>query len=152
MRKMTFAKYQIEEVRAVRKELDDALCRDYPLLFKDRHGDKKDTLMCWGFECGDGWEPLIRVLCSSLMWDGRTGKDRTDPPVVVQVKEKFGTLRFYVHGGNERDWDKISFAEVLSSTICEACGATANVSQSNGWVKTRCLTCHQEEGNIPYGN
>ena len=49
--------------------------------------------MCWGFSCGDGWYLLIDRLCSSLQWDTDTNKY---PQVVAtQVKEKYGTLRFY---------------------------------------------------------
>ena len=44
----------------MRKELDDALCRDFPLTFRDRHASMQVTCMCWGFDVGDGWEPLIR--------------------------------------------------------------------------------------------
>lgn len=140
----------------MKKELDEALCKDFPLLFRDRHGDMRQTLMCWGFECGDGWEPLIRALCSSLMWDGSDFKNnhvRQNPPTVVQVKEKFGTLRFYANSVTEKDDHLISFAEYLSGTVCEECGATVRVTQSKGgWIRTRCLECHQENGDIPYGN
>ena len=75
----------------MKKELDDKLCKDFPVLFKDRHGDMSKTLMCWGFNCGDGWYALIYKLCKDLV--------KIDPVlVVVQVKEKFGGLRFYVGG------------------------------------------------------
>ena len=138
------------------KELDAALCSKYPLLFKDRHGDMRETLMCWGFACDDGWYPLIDALCSSLMWDGHNFENnhiRVDPPIVVQVKEKFGTLRFYVDNATKEDRIKIDFAEFLSGTICESCGATRDVSRTKGgWVKTRCLTCQREAGDIEYGN
>ena len=43
----------------MRKDLDDALVRDFPLTFRDRNGGTRVTCMCWGFP-GDGWEPLIR--------------------------------------------------------------------------------------------
>lgn len=49
-------------------ELDDALCRAHPTLFAQRHGDRRTTAMCWGFECGDGWYGLISSLCELLSW------------------------------------------------------------------------------------
>jgi hypothetical protein len=49
----------------VRQELDEALVRDFPLLYRDRHGDMRSTCMVWGFP-GDGWEPLIRRLSERL--------------------------------------------------------------------------------------
>jgi len=140
----------------MKKELDEALCRKYPALFKDRHGNIRETLMCWGFECGDGWYHLIDTLCASLMWDGRDFEHnhvRQDPPTVVQVKEKFGGLCFYIGGGTDEDYAKISLAGRLSYQICENCSTMADVSQTKGgWIITRCLTCHREAGDLDYGN
>ncbi len=39
----------------MRQDLDAALVRDFPNLYRDRHGDTRDTRMCDGFSCGDGW-------------------------------------------------------------------------------------------------
>ena len=33
------------------------------------------TLMCWGFECGDGWFALIDTLCASLMHPVKQARD-----------------------------------------------------------------------------
>jgi len=49
------------------KLLDQKLCEDFPEIFKNRRGDMRVTAMCWGFECGDGWEPLIRATCDQIM-------------------------------------------------------------------------------------
>lgn len=46
--------------------LDAALVKKYPKIFANRFGDPKETLMCWGFECGDGWYDLIDVLCYKI--------------------------------------------------------------------------------------
>ena len=48
------------------ENLDKKLCERYPKIFRDRHGDMKETLMCWGFECGDGWYNIINQLCSNI--------------------------------------------------------------------------------------
>jgi len=50
----------------VTQELDEALCSKYPKIFKNRHGDMKETLMCWGFECGDGWYNVLDSLCGNI--------------------------------------------------------------------------------------
>ena len=31
----------------MRKELDEALCAKYPLIFRDRHANMQVTAMCW---------------------------------------------------------------------------------------------------------
>jgi hypothetical protein len=60
----------------MRKELDEALCAKYPLIFKDRHADMRTTAMCWGLECGDGWYNIIDILCGLLTSDYRHAESR----------------------------------------------------------------------------
>lgn len=64
-------------------------------------------------------------------------------PVAVQVKEKFGTLRFYVNGGNEKAYNYIEFAEALSGSTCEECGAPGT-TRGGGWIRTLCDR-HEDE-------
>jgi hypothetical protein len=71
----------------VRKELDEALCAKYPLIFKDRNADMRTTAMCWGLECGDGWYNIIDVLCGLLTSDYRQAKSRYD-----SIKDKVGQV------------------------------------------------------------
>ena len=58
-------------------------------------------------------------------------------PRATQVKEKYGTLRFYVDGASEEQWAYITFAEAMSAVTCEVCGDRGRRNQS-GWVVTRC--------------
>lgn len=58
-------------------------------------------------------------------------------PVVMQVKEKFGGLRFYVNGAIDKHWDYIHFAESMSYRICEECGSPGK-TYTNGWHRTLC--------------
>jgi len=155
----------------MRKELDEALCAKYPLVFKDRNADMRTTAMCWGFECGDGWYNIIDTLCSHLTSDYRQAKSRYDDikdklgqsnwrkdiitqevideakakmdeeaskvPVAVQVKEKFGGLRFYVQAATDKHYNYISFAESMSYKTCEECGAPGK-TYTDGWHMTLC--------------
>ena len=158
----------------MRKELDEALCAKYPLIFRDRNADMRTTAMCWGFECGDGWYNIIDVLCGTLCSEWLSAKSRYDfikdrvgekmygnasgdiitqgeidlrkqimdeeaskVPVAVQVKEKFGGLRFYVQAATDKHYNFISFAESMSYRTCEQCGAPGK-RYSMGWHKTLC--------------
>ena len=58
----------------------------------------------------------------------------------TQVKEKYGGLRFYVFGGDDKIDALISFAESMSECTCEECGrpGTQNVG---GWIRTLCDIC-----------
>jgi hypothetical protein len=62
----------------MRRELDEALCAKYPLVFKDRNENMMHTAMCWGFECGDGWYNIIDILCGLLTNDYRSAQSRYD--------------------------------------------------------------------------
>src|SRR3990172_3799704 len=50
----------------MKKKLDEKLVKDFPLLYADRNKDIGSTAMCWGFDCDDGWEPILRDLSSKL--------------------------------------------------------------------------------------
>jgi hypothetical protein len=58
-------------------------------------------------------------------------------PKVVQIKEKFGTLRFYIDNGNETSFAITSYAEHMSETTCEKCGNVGR-TYTIGWHKTLC--------------
>jgi hypothetical protein len=69
----------------MRRELDEALCAKYPLVFKNRNADMRTTAMCWGLECGDGWYNIIDILCGLLTSDYRNAKSRYE-----FIKDKVG--------------------------------------------------------------
>jgi hypothetical protein len=69
------------------------------------------------------------------------------PPISVgidQIKEKFGGLRFYYHGGDKVIDGMTSLAESLSYRICESCGSTKDVGQTQGWIYTVCKSCYDK--------
>jgi hypothetical protein len=63
----------------------------------------------------------------------------------IQVKEKYGGLRFYATGCSREQHAAISFAESWSYNICEKCGSTKDVSQTEGWIRTLCMECLNSE-------
>ena len=48
------------------KELQDKLYADFPGIFRETSLGMRETCMCWGCECGDGWEMIIRRLCEAI--------------------------------------------------------------------------------------
>jgi len=84
------------------------------------------------------------------------GNLRTVPAPVPQVtldqvKEKFGTLRFYYTGGDDVINGMVRMAEAMSGTTCEGCGNVAetiwprgNNGGIGGWVRTICNPCNDK--------
>lgn len=129
-------------------ELDKSLVEKYPLIFRDRHADMKVTAMCWGFECDDGWYWLIDNLCESIQsYIDNNKPNKVNQIVAVQVKEKYGGLRFYYDGGNDFISGMVRLAENLSYKTCEICGSTKNITQTDGWIRTLCNSCLREGSN-----
>ena len=93
----------------------------------------KNNLMGFGYECDKGWFPLIQELIDKL-------NKLPDEIEVLQVKEKYAGLRFYVTGASEKADNIISTYETYSYHLCEYCGKfwSAKERVSHGWVKTLC--------------
>jgi hypothetical protein len=140
-------------------ELETQLFETYHKIFKEKDLPETQTCMCWGVSCGDGWFTLLDKLCAWLQF--QTDKNAYPQVVADQVKEKFGTLCFYYHledteaslknqeGAYPRNTEylagAVSFAESLSGTICECCGAPGTVSSNSRWVSCRCSKCRGEK-------
>ena len=64
----------------------------------------------------------------------------------VQVKEKFGLLRFYTNYSNDEINNIIYFAELLTSKICYNCASFKNVKMVHGgWVIYLCQDCRKKK-------
>lgn len=115
-------------------ELDKVLCEKYPKIFRDRHADMKETCMCWGFDHGDGWYKIVDELCDKIQ---KHCDERGFQVVALQVKEKFGSLRFYIGPANDYVFDLISEAEHKSIETCEQCGQPGKI-RGTGWMYSAC--------------
>lgn len=90
-------------------------------------------------ECEDGWRDLLERACSRI----EAALDRRTTFRVVQIKEKFGTLRLYWEGRlSEKATMKVEEATALararSACTCELCGAEGLLYNRGGWFATRC--------------
>lgn len=113
----------------MRIELESVLCDRYPNLYRCKSAEIPTTAMVWGFEHGDGWFGIIDSL-SIVLAD-------LDPDVQVkQVKEKFGTLRFYIDTGSKAAGAAICAADAFSARICETTGRPGVLFAEGGWFST----------------
>lgn len=84
----------------------------------------------------DGWFELLDNLCRDITLE--LARDlEVEPVVALQIKEKFGGLRFYYSGGNSVIDALVSQAENASYKICEQCGQPGR-ARHGGWIKTLC--------------
>lgn len=123
----------------MKRELDEKLFNDFPLLY-DKRADVRSSCMAFGFECGDGWYQLIRELSEKLypLVTSYQCIEGEVAPRVVQVKEKYGTLRFYMDCSTEEMDDIIHEYEDRSCEICETCGKPGELDQNTCWLSTVC--------------
>lgn len=129
------------------------LAIQWPELFEKAHIDH--------IECGDGWYDIIYTLCDVIssevtnlsrkikyLTENSPEFDSTELkrqlelsiellPTIQQVKEKFGTLRFYVDYTTDRVDNYIEFAERMSAKTCEVCGNPGTM-RSTRWLKVLC--------------
>jgi hypothetical protein len=90
---------------------------------------------------GPGWQPLIEALHRDL--------SAVAPGYeIMQIKEKFGGLRYYIvlinnvtDAQRRAAYELVDTAERASQTICEECGTTEGVTNSAayGWYRTLCV-------------
>ena len=116
-----------------------ALYEAFPRLYRGRAKPLTESLMAFGFECGNGWFQIIWDLSAAIeKLAVEEGHADEGWPEVVQVKEKFGTLSFYVHGAvTDEMWNCIQEANCKSAHTCEVCGAPGKLYTS-GWLYTAC--------------
>jgi hypothetical protein len=118
----------------------------------------------WGkwVSCDSGWDWILDDLDRKLSY--------LDPEYQLnQVKEKFGTLRFYYQAQAAKDVvselmdDAVRTAEHYSAYTCEICGgcsvygsaskgivfdSTAGLKVSGGWFRTLCDSCADIAGYV----
>lgn len=119
---------------------DAYLCRKFPLLYAARGDSMTVTCMCWGFECGNGWYKIIKDLSAkleSMIEQYKKDHPNEEWPRAAQVKEKYGTLRFYMTHSTDEMEKAIREAEELSAKTCEVCGKPGKY-YADGWCKVRC--------------
>ena len=123
------------EQRILEKKSSKDIILKYPELFGEPPFDMMKTLIGFGFECGYGWYPILEELFEKMH---RYVTENDLNVKVVQVKEKFGGLRVYCHGHDDKTIrDMIREAENKAEVTCETCGKPGTLS-TNGWWKVTC--------------
>jgi hypothetical protein len=100
--------------------------------------------------CEEGWRDLLERMCERMETALREGETIR----IVQIKEKFASLRCYWHRGNvsaettAKIMEAIALAEARSACTCERCGAEGRLYNKDGFYMTRCAV-HAEGAEVP---
>lgn len=122
------------------------------LAYKYKHlfnCDPREPFAMFGFECGEGWYTNLAQLLDHID-RYLTHKYKAVPEgfQIVQIKEKFGGLRFYVNGADDVIHELIRFTENLCDRTCEFCGSNQNIMRSKGWIITACKNCTETNEHL----
>jgi len=130
------------------EEFEKRMHEKFPLMLGEGYG---------GFCIGKGWWPIVEALCNNIQnylnWKNQNlmMTEGVAQVEVHQIKEKFGGLRFYYGGGDERISGMVQMAEQWAEMTCEECGKPGK-ERSVGWVKTLCDEHHEEREKIRANN
>lgn len=156
-------------------ELQEQLAKEFTFMKRKPLKDPKridDLYGAFGIETGNGWYAILHNLCSNISQELNAAGIDNQSIVIDQIKEKYGTLRFYYHfegddigihafdcitpSGIEslrikskgecykdRIAELVSECEDLSGKTCEMCGSDAVLRTDLGWIRTLCNTCYQ---------
>ena len=116
--------------KAMRDDLEQTLFVTFPDLFSETSPNPAISAIGRGFEWGEGWFPLLMLLCHAV---NQAVKNTEMPKVqVLQVKEKFGRLRFRFSGGNSMTIGMVRMVEDLSMNIDSDTGEWSPISGEMG--------------------
>lgn len=105
---------------------------------QDAIGVRPFRPIAFGFECGDGWAELLVELSKKIQAHLNTLDPEVAAQIVaLQVKEKYGTLRFYVSAHDENIENLIKDAEKKSAVTCEHCGKDGKI-RGDFWYYVAC--------------
>lgn len=121
----------------------------FPEMFENP--SRLSPIALFGIECDDGWFDLLHELLSTIK---AICVDRPSArPKVFQIKEKFGSLRFYYDlislenddlsgDGIDNEIDlAVLRAEDRSELECECCGKPSTITAKSYWLSNRCDEC-----------
>ena len=112
--------------------LENELFEKYPHLFQDGEG----AVSCRTIDVGDGWFPIIeKFLKASYEHFEATGIS-IDEFQIIEIKEKFGSLRLYSNVYEETIFKLSEQAYDESLHICELSGQPGSLFTKFGMVKT----------------
>lgn len=107
-----------------------------------KDNELKEPYELFGIECGEGWKGIYQPIIDYIE-DYNKDKEGEDKIEIYQIKEKFGTLSFYVSKKTDELRKMIEDAEAESYHVCEICGRHINKQiVEHHWIYPMCRECY----------
>ena len=159
----------------IEKNLMKQTMEDCAILYCNKNLPMSQSLCCFGWECGSGWFNVLREASCRLEALNLIYYPKYKVKIQAeQVKEKFGTLRFYfsvICEDTERTKEQevimtameswadeiVDWAEKKCYNVCEECGHQIGEDwsprcETTGWITYLCDECAEKTGNFYYKN
>lgn len=127
------------------------IIKKYPKIFQQYEGNP--YMVNW-HGVPEGWLPIVDKLCGCIqnyvdrhVTYSKEGEQRPEQVVCIQMKEKFGGLRFYTNGSDDTVEGMIQMAEYLCDNTCESCGSEKDLGITKGWISVMCRECIMTNGD-----
>ena len=106
---------------------------------------KESFELCTDFSVPTPWLPIVDKLTGIIVC--RRKRLGIEPLQIIQIKSKFGGLRYYCISTDDIEDKWIQKAEKICKNTCEICGTKTKVEQHQirSWVWTLCDKCHMEK-------
>lgn len=142
-------------IQMTHNECEEYMYKTYPDFFKERLLPMSQTCMCWGCTIGQGWFHILDQACQLC----KLVEQLTGIKIVfTQIKEKYGSARFYhtvdfgidCKKSNEEErliedllYLIVSDAENKTTQTCAECGNPYyhHPIYMHGWVYDTCCDC-----------
>lgn len=128
----------------LREQTLDRLLARCPLLFRGwAEAEANPRPFSRALKCGIGWLPLVEVVCEMLE-EGIASRVRAGLPVgwapaPLQIRERFGELRFDLHNAEGWTDELVELAALQSTRVCFVCGAPVSSRRAGDrFVPARC--------------
>jgi hypothetical protein len=112
-----------------------------PLVLKYPEFFKK----CETIDCGPGWYKLIEILTEKIIKICK--REQIENVYPIAIKEKFGSLRYFLSSENDEINDLIDEAIKDSESTCTQCGKEGRVGRESrlsipySWISCLCIKC-----------
>lgn len=125
------------------------LLKKYPWLtpknvWTDKLPRNYDYTYTWLDDMPDGWKKAFGLMMVEEIDQELRKYNYQDKYKLCQIKEKYGSLRWYDNGHVGEIGNIISKYEHISENVCLMCGKPDSPMLNGGWIYPVCFDCYKK--------